>query len=252
MNDGLRKNITPHWSLHGITDYLTKLPYPEGLFNPVDIWEHTYDIWPGSIWQVGNVPPGTLKIKREFSNEDNVTILEVKSESPLFHGEKQCVSATINCASDRFCTLKSWKIESVIFNAKNEKVADFATEESGEAMDGLVKLTSVHGKEKQFKLSPLLTSNWSIIDALQRFPLADVPSEEFGMFEDLRLYRAKQTLTAEGSTSINLGGKKTQLFGFRQIGEGILPIDYWLDNQHRLLLAIGNVRIYTWRQIANI
>jgi len=37
-----------------------------------------------------------------------------------------------------------------------------------------------------------------------------------------------------------------RLHSFEQTGDGILPYSYWLDDQHRLLAAVGGVRTFIW------
>jgi hypothetical protein len=37
-----------------------------------------------------------------------------------------------------------------------------------------------------------------------------------------------------------------RLRGFRQIGRGILPTHYWLDDEHRLIAASGGLRAFIW------
>jgi hypothetical protein len=66
------------------------------------------------------------------------------------------------------------------------------------------------------------------------------------MLEDLRLVRGEQRLSFDGEAEFELGGKKMRLYGYHQIGEGILPIHYWLDEEGRLLFALGGVRVYLW------
>jgi len=43
-----------------------------------------------------------------------------------------------------------------------------------------------------------------------------------------------------------------RLHSFEQTGDGILPYSYWLDDQHRLLLAVGGVRTFVWDPSARL
>lgn len=47
-----------------------------------------------------------------------------------------------------------------------------------------------------------------------------------------------------GPQSITLGEKTLSLHVFEQTGHGVLPWRWWLDDQHRVLLAAGGRRAY--------
>ncbi|MHC4417974.1 MAG: hypothetical protein ACYSU6_05245, partial [Planctomycetota bacterium] len=118
--------------------------------------------------------------------------------------------------------------------------------EAGVLADGTIKLTSPKVKTREICVSGNLTSNWSLFDAVQRLGGKEAPSGSFTMLEDLRLVRGEQRLSFDGEAEFELGGKKMRLYGYHQIGEGILPIHYWLDEEGRLLFALGGVRVYLW------
>ncbi len=158
----------------------------------------------------------------------------------------QLTTAGIRCANNALATLQSWKLESAALDADKKPRPLSKMSESGILVNGTIKLTSPKGIGRQINVSPNLTSNWSLFDAVQRLHKKEPPKTEFTMLEDLRLPRANQRLTSDGPIDVELGGKTIRLYGFHQIGEGILPIYYWLDEQGRLLFALGGVRIYVW------
>jgi hypothetical protein len=67
------------------------------------------------------------------------------------------------------------------------------------------------------------------------------------MLEDLRLRREKQSLAPEDETVVETAAGPLHLYGFRQLGAGISPTHYWLDEHGRLLLALGKMRAYIWQ-----
>ena len=66
------------------------------------------------------------------------------------------------------------------------------------------------------------------------------------MLEDLDLFKPEQSLRPVGAVTLELGGRQVRLHGFRQIGRGILPTHYWLDDEHRLIAAAGALRAFIW------
>ena len=91
-----------------------------------------------------------------------------------------------------------------------------------------------------------LTSNWSLLDALQRLAADDTQPLTFDMLEELDLLKPNQRLVRRHATEVELAGQPVRLEGFEQTGRGILPYAYWRDDQSRLLLAVGGMRACLW------
>lgn len=238
--------------------YLTQLKQfspPMGAFDAEDCWEHTYDVYPvyGKWSKQTEKHRGECCIKREVLLSNDAFRLEVLSEVTFLdfgygnHPTKtQLTRASIQCANNALATLQSWRLESVALGAEGKSRPLSRMSESGVFAKGVIKLTNAAGASRKIDVSENLTSNWSLFDAVQRLHKKEPPKADFQMLEDLRLPRAEQRLTLDGPIEVELGGKKTLLYGYHQIGEGILPIHYWLDEQGRLLFALGGVRVYLW------
>lgn len=104
--------------------------------------------------------------------------------------------------------------------------------------------------EHKLRAPNAFTGSWSLFDAVQRLPF-EVDPIEFDMLDDLELMKPRQRLVAGPSIEVVLNGRKLRLHSFEQIGEGILPYSYWLDDQHRLLIAVGGVRAFIWDPTAS-
>jgi hypothetical protein len=64
------------------------------------------------------------------------------------------------------------------------------------------------------------------------------------MLEGLSLVKKQQRLIYRGEYTMKMGSKKLSLHRFDQIGEGILPYEYWLDDKHRLLVVTSMNKAY--------
>ncbi len=117
--------------------------------------------------------------------------------------------------------------------------------ETGRIARGRAELGPGAGKQS-FPVGERVTSNWSLFDAVQRLP--EEACLHFTMLEDLRLLRREQRLAPEAAVELAFANRTVSLRGFRQTGEGVLPIHWWRDEQGRLLLALGNVRAYIWHR----
>jgi hypothetical protein len=229
---------------------------PAGPFDAEGSWEHTYDVYPvyGKWSKWSKKHRGRCRIKRKALSGEDAFRLEVSSEVTFLdygygiHPTKtQLTTASIRCVNNALATPQSWKLESAAMDGEGEPRPLSQMSESGVFVNGTIKLTNAEGVSRKIEVSPNLTSNWSLFDAVQRMHRKKIPATDFEMLEDLRLPRANQRLTLDGLIEVELGGEMTQLYGFHQIGDGILPIHYWLDAQGRLLFALGGVRAYLWR-----
>ena len=244
------------FSLELYLEHLKDFSPPTGTFDPEGSWEHTYDVYPvyGKWSEWTEKHRGQCRIKRQVLPGEDTFRLDVSSEVTFLdygHGmhptKTQLTTAGIRCANNVLATPQSWKLESVALDEKKKPRPLSKMSESAVFVSGIIKLTPPKGPSRKIYVSPNLTSNWSLFDAVQRLHNKVPPTTDFEMLEDLRLPRANQRLTSDGPIDIELGGKTIRLYGFHQIGDGILPIHYWLDEQGRLLFALGGVRAYLWR-----
>lgn len=243
------------FSLEAYLEKLKDFSPPRGGFDAEGCWEHTYDVYPvyGKWSEWSDKHEGKCKIKREVVAGGDTFLLDVSSKVTfldLGYGKHptrgQLTTARIRCANDALCTLESWELESVALGGEGEARPLSQMSETGVFAGGRVELTSSEVKTREICVSSNLTSNWSLFDAVQRLGGKEAPSGSFTMLEDLRLVRGEQCLSFDGEAEFELGGKKIRLYGYHQIGEGILPIHYWLDEEGRLLFALGGVRVYLW------
>jgi hypothetical protein len=243
------------FSLEAYLEKLKDFSAPSGRFYPEGAWEHRYDVYPvyGKWGDWSEKHKGKCRIKRDIAAGEDGFRLEVSSEvTYLDYGygmhptRSQLTTARIRCKNDSLSTLESWELESVALGGEGEARPLSKMNETGVFADGKIKLTSPWVRRREIRVSSNLTSNWSLFDAVQRLGGKEAPSGCFTMLEDLRLVRGEQCLSFDGEAEFELGGKKKRLYGYHQIGEGILPIHYWLDEEGRLLFALGGVRVYLW------
>jgi hypothetical protein len=133
----------------------------------------------------------------------------------------------VTCKADALATPMQWKTDFEVLDPQGRTVPLTAISTSGRSAD--------------IKISGPLNSDWSLLDAVQRLPFDSKPLE-FTMLEELELLRPKQRLSAGATAEAELGGRTVKLHSFEQLGRGILPITYWLDENHRLIIAVGGRR----------
>jgi hypothetical protein len=94
---------------------------------------------------------------------------------------------------------------------------------------------SINNKSFEKKVSPNFTSDWSLFSAITQFPFTNSKKHEFDLLEGLKRFRKNHRLIYKG---------KSTLHHFQQTGAGILPYDYWLNDERQLMMVITGNRAY--------
>jgi len=220
---------------------LEDLSLPVGRFDPRGEWRHTYQ-----IWLVGNRARrigGVLQLGRSAAAGNGSVTLKVDMSVVQLAGTIHRTKATLQCAADPLATPRSWQIESTIVDSSGKPLDVTTVAESARVKDGTIEVTA--GTRKFVRnVARVFTSNWSLFDAVQRLSGEETKPLEFALLEDLDLLKEGQRLSYWKTMDFELGGRTLRLHGYQQIGNGILPYQYWVDDQHRLLFAISGVRAY--------
>jgi hypothetical protein len=230
---------------------------PPGGFDPNGSWKHMYGIWlTGGAGRRGSL--GFLALERapaadakggSASGGDgkavSLTVEVCLLQSVLTTHRTR---AAIQCEADTLLTPRSWKLESVILDTEGKPVALTQVEETGEVKDGRIEIrpSKAEIRPRTLKLAGAFTTNWSLFDAVQRLPGKDTHLLDFTLLEDLDLLKEGQRLSFRGATSLPIGGKTIAVNEYQQIGEGILPFHYGVDDQRRLLFVVTSQRAYVW------
>lgn len=238
----------PH-SLDIIHEFLDQVHAPVEPFDPSGEWQHSYRILVALRGGYDkSYAVGAFKIARRLSSFDSVELTITKSLKTEWYVATQNTQARSVCASDQLATPRKWEIQSVQLDDHQKPVNYSRISISGSA-DGRT-IHSDSGK-RTFKLGKHFTSNWSLFDAVQRLSFEGEPIE-FDLLEEMDKPRRAHRLFYSGSIETELGGKPTKLHSFTHLGEGILPTTYWLDDKHRLLMAICGLVTYLFDPEASL
>lgn len=222
-------------------DAYQDLPAADPAFNPSGAWTHTYTIWTCHGYRAsGNKVVGSLLVARTPGPPPVLTVeQEIANDQGVLHG----IKATITCADDSLCSPAKWDLESTYTGPDGEAVDDLCTREAVRHASGQLTLT-IGERVVQRAVATPATADWCLFDAVQRLPFDQAPEVTFCMLEGLGLRKDGQRLAYKGAQDVAVGGKVRTLHRFRQIGHGVLPYDYWLDDTHRLLMVITHSRAY--------
>jgi hypothetical protein len=97
---------------------------------------------------------------------------------------------------------------------------------------------TVNGTHAASAVGSALSSDWSLLDALRRLPLAPFEAQ-LDLLEHMTVVKPAQTLRYREDLAVQLPGGGPRLACFTRHGYATLPWEYWLDEQRRLVLAVA-------------
>jgi len=224
----------------GAFGVLSGLSPPAERFDPAGEWTQTYRLWMVQRYRSG----GKLVVRRAPSGRDGVR-LRVESTIAEYGGHLRRLEAVLDCAADTLCSPRGWRLKATHLDVRDKPTAGSGLSERGTLADGAWTVR-FGDRSRTRKVPSPVTSNWSLFEAVQRLPGKDTQPLGFAMLDEMDLLKLDQQLSFCGTKQVQVGGRKRTLRGYAQIGCGVLPWQYWVDEQGRLLLAFSGVRAYVW------
>lgn len=214
-------------------------------FRPDGNWVSTYRIWTcHGFCETGNQDVGFLRIERTADKANQPFMLKVRQEVVQADGLLHTLGAEIKCLNNHLASPVEWYLRSDLLDHNRQNMHDLGTEERAVIDRNIINVRARGGHKFRRQVGELLTSNWCLFEAVQRLKFDKEPSLNFDMLEGLSLLKQGQRLSYNGAYPMKMRGKNVSLHRFDQLGDGILPYEYWLDNNHRLVAAISMNKAY--------
>jgi len=213
---------------------------PTGPFDPSGAWSNTYRLWMVQQWNSG----GMLTLRRKPQGGKGVK-LKVDQTILQWSGHVRHLNAEVDCLADTLATPTTWSLATQVFGPDAKVFDDTVMTEGGTLGGGVREVRSGQRSRKQ-KVPTPITSNWSLLDTVQRLSGKATKPLAFAMLDEMDLLKCDQELSYRGEKVMNLGGKEVKLTGYHQIGRGVLPWQYWVNEQSRLLFAFSGVRAWIY------
>ncbi len=207
---------------------LSNFPPSSEDFKPEGNWVNTYRIWTCHGYrESGNENVGFLRIKRLINSQSSL-ILKVHQEVLQTDALLNIVEATIECRNNQLASPIQWKVSSRFRGADGKDISELSGNNIGASAEELDRSTG----------------DWCLFEAVQRLQAGKENILAFDMLEGLGLLKKDQRLSYRGLYPTKIGGENMPLHCFVQLGSGILPCEYWLDDHHRLLVVTSMNKAY--------
>jgi hypothetical protein len=150
----------------------------------------------------------------------------------------QKIKTTIKCKNDELLTPLNWDLQCDVYDCYQNERPEAQLVEKAEFKDGVITRKIKGLGTQKIKTAKNLTSNWLLFYALSALDQTHKNNLSFDMLDEMHFVRKKQKLQSIGRYPFIFKNRTLDLSGYQQIGEGIIPTTYWLDDDHRLIFVI--------------
>jgi len=224
---------------------IDEIPQTPKQFDPQGNWTNTYRIWTcHGFRETGNQNVGFVRIKRGAPGESKTAFgLEIHQEVVEADGMLNIIEVNMMCLNNQLASPFAWKLFNRFIDPDGKIIDELGTKEEVEVREN-VKTVRIGRRTFKRKVAGQFTSEWCLFEAVQRLKFDKDSSLSFDILEGLSLLKQGQQLSYRGVDTMNLNRKNISLHRFDQLGDGILPYEYWLDNNHRLVAAVSMNKAY--------
>ena len=218
---------------------------PKGAFDPDAAWSLHY-VRHALIPEAGDGSPGGAvagSLAIEVKPASDSLVLQAAEVVQAGFTNVTTV-ADITCKKDALLTPQRWSLR-VRWNAgpqANVRPGELDQDRGGYVEGGDIVFKGV--KEHHRPEPERWTAFWNLFTVVPRLAFDAASILTFDLFEELELHKPGQRVAYIGRQAVSLNGQTLSLHVFEQTGHGILPWRWWLDDQHRVLLATGGRRAY--------
>ncbi|MHC4324101.1 MAG: hypothetical protein ACYSUX_07495 [Planctomycetota bacterium] len=175
----------------------------------------------------GNDNVGSLKIERT-GNPGETFVLNIRQEVIQADELVHIITGQIKCRNNPLASPVEWSLKSEFFDAEGKNITILSSHNNGVATESVTS-TAV---------------DWCLFEAVQRLAFDKNSSLKFDMLEGMFLSKLNHQLFYRGTYPMKTDDQSILLHCFGQLGSGILPYEYWLDDRHRLLAVISMNKAY--------
>ena len=229
------------YPLNILEHYLKSYIPPKGSFDPNGKWEAKYKMFTMASGRAAHA--GTLVFKRKSLSKSEAFI-ELEIDKAGVDNYWQKVNAKMKFKTDLLSSPVKWQYEAKVTGQKGEVIKN--TEIKQYAVNNKNEIDFVwKNKRKKLKVSGDIALNWLLFDAVQRMPKKNIGKIKFTLIDHFDQPKLDNTISFRDNVEINAAdGVKLKLYVCAQLGNGILPIVYYVDKSGRLLFVVSGVEAY--------
>ena len=212
-------------------------------FKPDGNWVNAYRIWTCHGYrESGNDDVGFLRIERVAGKSDRPFTLIVQQEVVQADGMLSIIDAEISCLKNALASPVKWRLSSRFTRPDGKLRGELSVDERAVIKGNILQIETGRRTLKR-RVSSSMTSDWSLFEAVQRLEYNEESKLAFDLLEGLSLLKQDHRLFF-AATDAELADEPLRRHGLVQIGSGILPSEYWVDERGRLLFVCSMNKAY--------
>lgn len=234
-------SLSDHYSTHSIMHLLEDFAGPSTTFDAHGRWTADYHI----CMTVGRVRNrvGRVTLARTPNKGGGMSI-SVSHTRRLTADFSQAIEARFTCEDDMLSRPTQWEYHSALFSPEGEPVAHSSLRKSAHARKSEIVFADQEGRKHRTPVSGDYTCSWTLFDAVQRFPSTANTPVPFLLIDHCDELRPNQTLSKREPATISLPAGPVRVNIYQQLGEGVLPIEYWVAESGQLLWVVSGLEAY--------
>jgi hypothetical protein len=229
------------YPLNILENYLKNYVPANDHFDSDGKWEAKYKMFTMASGRAGHA--GTLSFKRK-SLSGKEAFIELTIDKAGVDRYWQKINAKIKFKKDLLSSPVKWQYEVKVTTPKGKVLRN--TEIKKYAVNYEKRIDFVcNGKRKSVKTSGTIALNWLLFDAVQRMPREKNTKSEFTLIDHFDQFKPNNTISFCNNIEINVANnKKLELYVYNQLGDGILPVAYYVNKCGKLLFVVSGVEAY--------
>lgn len=213
---------------------------PAGAFNPSGGWSHTYRIF--TLASSRLTSQGTLALRR-VPKSGGESELDIRIERPTLSGFSHFTHAVMSCMGNELATPLRWRVTTKIAQGEAERGYLFS-EMTKEVRfhEGALVFTCGTMVER-VAVAGLHTCRYNLLESLQRIVPEQFSGVGFSCMDEMDEPTPGHRLTYRETVPVALGNGTVPLRLFHHTGSGLVPAEYWVGPQGRLLFFVSGIEV---------
>ena len=231
---GLGAPLSPK-ILNQIGDFVNMPVIPPG-WSPSGNWEGVYTHYNHGGMDQPLAYQGDLKVERIRIDDNNFTLksTDTLTDAAFF---LRTWSITAEHVNDARSTLKSWSKTSS-YNLLGDSVSpNCEFSETGTVSGGSLSV-DIGTKTVTRPGSSQMTTDYGVLEAVQDLRFFSSTVVDLDVLEGGSRFFEGRNLAYLKSETVNLSTGSVTLYGFRELGCGGAASEYWVDEHHRVIIAV--------------
>jgi hypothetical protein len=225
--------------LKGLTEQY--IPPPLGDFTPEASWNQSYVMY--VLIPHGARKVGEFTLAREAKDSTGFT-LNVQTRRYSVSGFSQFERAEIQCKNDALASPVSWLFDTKLAQqAGDPPYLQSGRRRSGAVRDGMLLIAD---KIRTYRtaLEGAYSNEWTLLEAVQRLPGEQTPSLRYTLIDEYDLLQPSHRLAYRDQVVVPVKSSSLKLHSYCDLGAGVIPTTYWVDEHHRLVFVCTGLQVY--------